>query len=195
MVRIARTMVVLAVLLLFTTVFSSSDELYDVRQAHWGMTPQEVMAREASKPVDKGPKEYFSDTLTYRGKFSGIKANITYYFFEDRLVKVDYDFTSAHANGKAYLEDFDKVRSLETRELGPPELEESEWFNSMFERHPDHYGTAVSLGHLKRAATWDTPVSDIKLTIEGEDFEVHMSMVYKSKEFQDLTGERDADIR
>ena len=186
--------IVLLCFVLFPNIAVSQD-LYDVRQARWGMSPAEVMATEASKPLRQGPEGDYSDTLTYRGKLLGIKANITYYFTENKLAEVKYDFKDSHIDGRDYIDDYNKIKEIETREVGRPTLDETRWYNNLYEEHPEHHGTAISLGHMKRITHWDTPVTNVKLILEGGDFEVHMTMVYKSRILNDLSGERNADIR
>lgn len=162
---------ILAILLLGFVLIPNigvSQDLYNVRQARWGMSPAEVMATEASKPLKQGPEGDYSDTLTYSGKLHGIKANITYYFMGDKLVEVKYDFKDSHIDGKDYIDDYDKIKEIETREVGQPTLDETQWYNSLYEEHPEHYGTAISLGHMKRITHWDNPVTNVKLISKAE---------------------------
>ena len=194
----AKLTTILTILLLCSVLFpnfAGSQNLYDVRQARWGMSPAEVMATEASKPIKKGPQDNYSNTLTYRGKLHGINANITYYFLEDGLVKVNYDFNNNHIEGSDYIDDYNKIKTIESREVGPPTLVETQWHNNLYEEHPQHHGTAISLGHMKRITHWDTPATNIKLILYGGNFEVRMSMVYKHSLTSKTSGEKNADIR
>ena len=61
-----------------------------------------------------------------------------------------------------------------------------DWRNTLYADSEEDYGRAVSLGHLELFAAWDTPSTDISCSLEGDNYEVKLSVLYRSKAHQQL---------
>ena len=93
----------------------------DVREVEWGMTKEEVMAKEPGAPLINNQINPAVDQmlgLRYSGTIGDIPATINYYFTGGKLMRVEYDVkTDVFESGKSY---YPKLKSSLVDKYGNP---------------------------------------------------------------------------
>jgi hypothetical protein len=158
------------------------------RDASWGMTMESVLQLESKQPDSKGKNRIGMDLIAYAGQAGNLDCLYVYFFAENKLVQGRYMFTGEHVNENAYIEDFNTVKKSLTDKYGKPKEDRMVWRNNLYKDDPDHWGMAVSAGHLIYEANWVTEDTDILLHLTGDNFKITHLLQYTStiKEHADL---------
>ena len=85
-----------------------------------------------------------------------------------------------------YINDYNKLKEILTRKYGSPIKSDSRWFNDLYKNSPQHYGLAVSMGHLDFKSDWETDRTLIFLFLSGDNLEFYTGVVYTSKLHKEL---------
>ncbi len=161
-----------------------SQEKSDFRKTKWGMTKKEVKLAEVSEFIQERIEK-----LIYTTALKGLNAVIMYNFIEEKLVESAYMFVDKHSNKNDYISDYLMLKKILTKKYGKTKFEATKWRNDLYKSDNQHWGTAVSLGHLAYFAKWETTSSDIFLSLAGENFETSLSIQYTSNKFKTLIEE------
>ena len=156
-------------------------ENYDFRKTKWGMSRDEVKSTEDATFV--GETE---DFLFYEGHAANMDCGISYRFVNNMLGSARYKFTEEHSNENDYLYDYFKLKDILKKKYGDPAIDDIDWRNTRYVDSEEDYGRAVSLGHLELFAAWDTSSTDISCNLEGDNYEVELSVLYYSKAHRQL---------
>ncbi len=156
-------------------------ENYDFRKSRWGMSRDEVKSTEDATFI--GSTE---DFLFYDGRVANMDCGISYNFVNNMLVSARYGFTEEHSNKNDYLYDFFKLKDILKEKYGDPAIDDIDWRNRLYVDSEEDYGFAVSLGHLELFAAWDTPSTGISCRLYGDNYEVELGVLYRSKAHQHL---------
>ena len=162
----------------------------DFRNTRWGMKKDKVLSTEENNPIDASPfNQYF--IVMYIGEIAGLKTDYRYAFLDDVLVIGGYLLKEKHSNKNGYITDYNKLKEILIRKYGSPKKSDSYWYNDLNKNSPQHYGLAVSIGHLAFESDWETDRTLIRLTIEGDNFNLTMSLTYRSKIYKELIDKAD----
>ena len=153
------------------------------------MNKTEVRAVETAKPTENSDSDEY---LLYRDSVEGLNCLLGYVFINDRLVRALYVIDQKHTDLIDYLSDYQRLKRALSKKYGPPAEDEEEWSNDLYRGKPAEYGSAVSLGHLKRFTAWKTATSDINIFLTGNSREIDLSVDYSSKRLTEpkKTGEK-----
>jgi hypothetical protein len=170
-----------SILLLIGT--SSSAVAQDFRSHNWGATVEKV------KQVEGEPAHETDDRLMYQANIIGLSAYLAFDFVEGQLASAVYLFTETHVNDNLFLNDFGSIDGLLTERYGNPDDEQTIWSNNLYRDDPEHYGMAVSMGHMAKETTWETDRTTIRHVMRGDNFEVSHGIAYQGKMMEELQEE------
>ncbi len=179
---------------LFGSVFSTiyaSDEIkkektaaeFDFRKTKWGMSRKEV---KKSEKINLNSEH--GNILGYQGILSGLDVTIYYIFSGDKLVRAKYYFNETHSNDNDYLSDFEELHELLQKKYGKSETSYI-WKNNLFKGDSDRMGIAISNGHLLCYSMWETDITDIILSISGDNNSIQTEIEYSSKQYGKLESQ------
>lgn len=158
-----------------------ADQKYDFRKTHWGMSKAQVKKTEKGKIVRD-----VETMLVYQGNVGGHDCLIGYMFAEGKLVRSKYLFTETHSNANDYIVDYDRLKKILIKKYGKPIEDTLLWKNDLYKDDYQHWGLAVSLGHLFYFADWKTPNTEITLALNGENLDVTLEIEYISRKLEKL---------
>ncbi len=164
-------------------VAEASDGEFDFRRARWSQSLAEVRATEEAAPVEET-----ETALGYAIEVAGFEGIAVYSFIDDKLATAVYNFVEKHSDDSAYLSDASTLAGLLGRKYGSTEGE-FVWHNDLYRDDPQKHGLAVSAGHLERIWRWRTPRTDIELKLSGDNFDVSLMIVYRSRELRKIQQE------
>ena len=174
----------LAVLLIVNTSIAA-----DFRSVNWGDSMKKVIATEKKKPLFKK-----ANGIMYKDVLAGIDFTVMYQFVDGKLVAGAYDSQAKHTNLSDYIEDYNKIVSLLIKKYGEALREDINWKNNLYKDDPQHWGTAVSVGHLSFFSIWKTERSYISAGLDGDNFKISHSILYYEKNYAEKRR-HDADTK
>ena len=148
----------------------------DFRKTNWGVTSDQVKTLEDAKLVMDNGK-----MLSYDGTVGGLPCQIAYLFVMDQLTTGHYFFKVEHKDDSLYVRDYETLKETVAGRYGPPRLDDATWKDTTYRGSSDKVGLAIRSGHLKLAAEWETPSTEVWLFLVGENSEIKLSMKYVSK--------------
>lgn len=166
--------------------FVEDDGDYDFRKTRWGMSRDEVKKREKSEPKAESDTE-----IDYSDRVAGLNTTVGYVFIDDKLVSCGYLFDEPHTNKNQYISDYDNLKEAFIKKYGQPTDDQTIWKDDLYRNKPDQYGFAVSLGDLAYYAKWETPKTEITLSLRGDNYKIYLMAYYESKELKDLKQKSD----
>ena len=152
------------------------EDRFDFRGVNWGLTRAEVRLTESGKPSREGTTGLF-----YSSTVAGMPVIIAYVFDDQRLSRARYIFQPKHEDTNDYLVDFKDVKVSLLLKYGQPKIDEVDWRNKEYKDEVSKWGTAVSLGHLTYRTSWETPTTNILLTLRGDNYKVSLETEYSAK--------------
>jgi hypothetical protein len=181
-----KTLVIIAFILVYNTVFSQND----FRNVKWGMTISEVKKNETAKLEDPGTGEE-PKIVAYSTKVNNLDVYVLYFFFRDkdnieRLVRTGYGFNEEHFNQNDYINDYHSVKKILIEKYGTPNIDKEIWRNDMYKDKRENWGFAVSLGHLVYVCQWVNKGTSISLGLSGDNMKIKHGMEYKGLDWEYL---------
>jgi hypothetical protein len=161
---------------------------FDFRQANWGMSKAEVRAVEKQESIDEdigGVQEI----IAYNAKIASFDSYLGYVFVKNKLSGAGYYIQQEHVNKNDYIDDYNKLKDLLTQKYGKPAIDEVLWKNPLYKDQKEDWGFAISVGDLVYIAFWDTPSTEISLSLEGDNYEINFYIRYVSKELKSWVQE------
>lgn len=149
------------------------------QKARWGASKAEV------KKLYPAAKEH-DGSLALTNKVAGKNALTVFVFSENKLTVAGVVLTERYMNKNSHLADYAELKSLLTKKYGEPATDETSWSQDLYRGDAEHYGMAVSVGHLRLWSTWETEKTSIELSCFGENFDVTVRVRYASKELESL---------
>ena len=166
----------MALLILFSVVNAQ-----DFRDVSWGASKAEVRAAESTEEL--GEEE---GRLYFESEVGGKTAGIVYDFLSDgRLAQAYYIFNEEHSNKNDYIDDFNEIEEILKRVYGPPDFDNINWKDDLYQDDPSEYGFAVSIGHVVYGASYNTETTAISHILTGNNYEITHITRYDSIELQD----------
>ncbi len=168
-------------LLLGTITVSVVAEEYTFRKTTWGMNRQQVKNTETKEIGYEGEK-----ILGYEGSILSLDCWIAYIFVEGKLVRANYVIDEEHSNENTYIKDYYTLKATLSKKYGKPLEFEEVWLNDLYKDDPEDWGLAISIGQLSYYAMWKTLETDIVLSLNGDNYEITLTIQYRSKELGEL---------
>lgn len=152
------------------------------RSAKWGMSRTE--AREALKDeFGDGLKEGPNGALYGRGRAGPFDAMIGYAFTQDQLAWVKVKLTDEDHNQNAYIDRYNRLKTLLSKKYGKPVKDEQLWSarKKAYGADVSQWGFAVSAGYLTLFSQWRTPHTEVFLACRGKNFKSWVVVEYLSR--------------
>ena len=120
-------LIILCILAVSTLILFAKEAKYDFRKTNWGMSKEQVKTTEDKKPV-------FEDNtmLSYEVTISEKDFECAYLFLEDKLYGSGYLFSGEHTNKNLYIDDYEELKEILTKEYGKPKIDKVTWKNDLF---------------------------------------------------------------
>lgn len=147
------------------------------QETRWGMSVEDV------KTLFPLARPALKDGLGLEGETAGKESLTAFMFAGGRLSTVGVMFPKKFVNANGYLDEYAELKGLLTEKYGKPADDSTDWRNRLYADDKSHWGTAVSVGHLRLTTQWETPLTRITLRCSGENFKVVLMIRYESKEF------------
>ena len=120
-------LIILCILAVSTLILFAEEAKYDFRKANWGMSKEQVKATE-----DKKPDFEDNTMLSYEVTISEKDFECAYLFLEDKLYGSGYLFFGEHTNKNLYIDDYEELKEILTKEYGKPKIDKVTWKNDLF---------------------------------------------------------------
>jgi hypothetical protein len=164
---------------LLSTCICAAQE-FDFRKTNWGCTKSQVKSTESLETfLDK------DEILGYSTSVANLECTLGFYFKNNSLYKGAYIFSEEHSNKNDYLMDYFSLKQLLKEKYGEPQIDEIIWKNKLYQDDKENYGLAISIGHLELYCNWETEDTLIQLSINGDNYEISLQTIYKSKKLSD----------
>jgi len=168
-----------------TPTVQTNGDGFDFRKTTWGMSKEKVKQAETAKlEKDNG------DLLIYSGVVSSMNVLIVYIFVDNQLVRAKYTFLEEHTNKNDYISDYKSINSALTEKYGNPNSDKEYWNNDLYKDDYDKKGFAVSMGHLKYYASWETAITEITAALTGDNYKIRHVTEYVSKKLSALEDQK-----
>ena len=150
------------------------------RKASWGMSKAQVKATEPEKPEHETDDELF-----YPDKILNMKVYAAFLFTHDKLVMGKYIVIDEHTNKNDFILDYERLKDALCEKYGDPKDQDRVWRDNLYKKDFSDWGLAVSIGHLKYTATWETEDTIVFLLLAGENYDIKLIVEYISKELRE----------
>ncbi len=150
-----------------TSIAEVEEQKPHFREAFWGDSKSQVMWKETAELVREDRV-----TLVYDTRLAGVPGVTTYSFVRDKLVSAEYLRQEKRQSAEKYLADYQTLKTRLTSKYGTPHPDVLEWSNEakVWERNPKRYALALLFGHLKQITRWETPDTEITLSLYSTAF-------------------------
>ena len=160
-------------------------ENYTFRFTRWGMTSEEVIASESKlDPIEK-----IENFIKYKTQILGKNVELVYLFAQNKLIGSSYKLEDNYINSRHFITTYQKFKVALAQKYGPAKKEELIWLDDAYRNVIKKRGLALSLGHIRYLAYWETPETTIACSLKEENFYVKCSVEYYSKELLALQQE------
>lgn len=202
---ILRGLIVLFILSLPLTIFAK-EQVYDFRKTNWGMSKEEVRATEdESLEMKDLENDFLVEHIVYKVRIGDKQYHCDYVFLEDKLYLAHYSPEKRYSDLNNYIREYEEIKEILIKKYGKPDMkklkaledrEEICWKTDLLKDDKSKWGIAVSKGELSYMLIWETPTTNIELSLEGLVLpgmnieEVFLRVSYKSKELKEWAEER-----
>lgn len=161
----------------------AEEQSYD--KTTWGMSTEQV--RELY-----GDVEDINGGIAREATIAGLDALVVFRFTQDQLTMVQVYFrTDHHTNDNLSISDYTKIKELLQKKYGTPSKSDVLWTNDLYQDDPDHYGMAVSIGHLFYINEWKVEGMKISHGLLGDSYKITHEIDYASTRLADLKDQAD----
>ena len=161
-------LIILCILAVSTLILFAEEAKYDFRKANWGMSKEQVKATE-----DKKPDFEDNTMLSYEVTISEKDFECAYLFLEDKLYGSGYLFFGEHTNKNLYIDDYEELKEILTKEYGKPKIDKVTWKNDLF----------------KNLESSNELISELKENIKEKEKRIEKLRANLTKEKEDLEQE------
>jgi Rps23 Pro-64 3,4-dihydroxylase Tpa1-like proline 4-hydroxylase len=132
------------------------------------------MSKEQVKATEDGKPGIEDDTcLAYKATINGKEFACTYSFLEDKLYGSGYLFFGEHTNKNLYIDDYEELKEILTKEYGKPKIDKVTWKNDLF----------------KNLESSNELISELKENIKEKEKQIEKLRANLTKEKKDLEQE------
>lgn len=167
----------------------------DFRQARWGMSKAQVVATESHKisTLPGGTVIGLTDSVDGRTML------ISYEFVGDKLARAFYTLGEKYRDPSEYITVTRVIQAALSEKYGPGQ-QQTKWVNNLFQKDPSNWGTALSLGHVYLAASWQTDRTKIQQLTSGGGAagtggNINIFVNYTSIEYEGALAQKRAEER
>jgi len=161
-------LIILCILAVSTLILFAEEAKYDFRKTNWGMSKEQVKATEDKKP------DFVDNTmLSYEVTISEKDFECAYLFLEDKLYGSGYLFFGEHTNKNLYIDDYEELKEILTKEYGKPKIDKATWKNDLF----------------KNLESSNELISELKENIKEKEKQIEKLRANLTKEKKDLEQE------
>ena len=161
-------LIILCILAISTLILFAEEAKYDFRKTNWGMSKEQVKATEDKKP------DFEDNTMvSYEVTISEKDFECAYLFLEDKLYGSGYLFFGEHTNKNLYIDDYEELKEILTKEYGKPKIDKVTWKNDWF----------------KNLESSNELISELKEDIKEKEKKIDKLRANLSKEKRDLEQE------
>ena len=161
-------LIILCILAVSTLILFAEEAKYDFRKTNWGMSKEQVKATE-----DKKPDFEDNTMLSYEVTISEKDFECAYLFLEDKLYGSGYLFFGEHTNKNLYIDDYEELKEILTKEYGKPKIDKVTWKNDL----------------LKNLESSNELISELKENIKEKEKQIEKLRASLTKEKKDLEKE------
>lgn len=161
-------LIILCILAVSTLILFAEEAKYDFRKTNWGMSKEQVKATE-----DKKPDFEDNTMLSYEVTISEKDFECAYLFLEDKLYGSGYLFFGEHTNKNLYIDDYEELKEILTKEYGKPKIDKVTWKNDLF----------------KNLESSNELISELKENIKEKEKQIEKLRANLTKEKKDLEQE------
>jgi hypothetical protein len=147
-------------------------------QTYRGSSP-EAIRDQVTGDIERNERE----TLVVAKHFADHGVLEGYDFQEGSLVAGQYLVLQRPVNGlNEFIDYYGALKTSLTNTYGRPTEDQSVWKNDLYQPLPDYWGIAVQMGHLRYAASWNTPDGTITIELTGNHHS-RLMIEYRSTNF------------
>ncbi len=161
-------LIILCILAISILILFAEEVKYDFRKTNWGMSKEQVKATE-----DKKPNFEDNTMLSYEVTISEKDFECAYLFLEDKLYGSGYLFFGEHTNKNLYIDDYEELKEILTKEYGKPKIDKATWKNDLF----------------KNLESSNELISELKENIKEKEKQIEKLRANLTKEKKDLEQE------
>jgi len=172
---------VLAIALIFYAALSpaaAQENPGEARGFIWGVTKEDVREYAPGMYFDTHENALFflEDIL------EDVRTIVTYEFTEEgSLWRVRMDVEERYTRPQSAVEDFFAYLKEMEETYGPPTAEDYDWTDPEDQKYPEEWGWIVYAGDLTIRYFWQTPETEIIMTLQGGDLDSEFFVTYTSK--------------
>lgn len=158
--------------------------LNSFRGIPFGSTKQYVIENERvslEKQVVQGSVEMYFGTAYLTGK----ETLVTYNFIDNIFLQAMYILQAEHSNRNFYIDDYNQFKDLLIDKYGSPSAQDIVWNNRLYQDNIEDYGLAISIGHLKYYSQWKFDNGDVRITLDGDNYDTKLVLLYTTSEYFD----------
>lgn len=145
---------------------------------HWGRS-RDTLRETVTGTIEQDEQDtlIYSRTLADHGILEG------YEFRDGTLVRGRYLILQRPVYElNEFLDYYSAVKRALTASYGIPVQDQTVWENDLYQPLPDYWGVAIQLGHLRLAASWETPEGTLSLELTGNHHS-KLAVEYRSTAF------------
>jgi hypothetical protein len=158
----------------------------DFRKTSWGMDRAQVVTAEGMPPSQIANRGAETVLRYDAARLAGLDCRVVYIFANDTLVRTKYVFQREHDQKNDFLADFTLVDAFLRGDLNPPTDQQVSWRDEKYKEDPEHYGVAVSLGHLLYSTQWKVAGTVVTHALTGENGKITHEVEYVSVDLESL---------
>ncbi len=130
------------------------------------------------------------DLYAFKSKIAGMECYVAYYFIQNKLTRAKYVTYTKRDNHDQYVYDYEGVVDLLKTKYGKANHSIMQWREGAYEdEYKTRVGSAVAKGYLTYETAWDTPSTHIMAKLYSFDYDVRISIEYKSLEHSKMIEE------
>jgi len=161
-------------------------KVHDVNEVTFRGIPWGQEAGLIKKSISEEPLYDDDRVLSYKDSLSGLKAQYALFLANGRFIRGRYIFTERHTNDNLFMTDFEEIDKLLKEKYGNPKEHETSWLNDLYKDNFEHWGMAISMGHLLIFSEWRMGNVTIYHSLHGDNFDIYHILEYQHKHMQAL---------
>ena len=158
--------------------YIASLKTYDTnfRNSIWKSSKEQVIKTEKAELQLKT-----EDALSYKVKLNNDKFHALYYFNNNLFYQGVYSFKGEFVNENNYYSKYNSLSKILEKKYGKPRSVNKYRSGDLF-KDLDDIGMAIKTGRYSETRIWETKQSLIELYITGENFDVSLTIRYRTKD-------------
>jgi hypothetical protein len=156
-----------------------------LKQPKWGISREKFLKLEG-QPIHRHKSDDVVEILEYRKKILNVDCQLEYVFAENQLMKIKCNFLAQYDNKNQYIDDYNKIKEVFSRQFGKPEADNITWQNPLYKEDYSNWGLALYLGHLELSSQWLRPDTEVSLILYKKQDRITFISEYNGVQFKEL---------